>query len=675
MIYACPFPPSSARNGAVRPHLRVRKVLLLLAMASPALLHAQFQQPTAEELKMTADPKAPGAAAVYLYREDVTDDPDNLHSYYDRIKVLTEKGKELATVRIPYEHGVERVTEIRGRTIHADGTIIPFKSKPSDLMDFKGKNLEVNTLTFTLPSAEVGSILEYRLEFSLPVNRVSEPTWNIQQGYFVHKEHFGFTHAVSGINYVKNSQGRPLDRLLYSSRLPQGAKVVFDRDKALFSIDLTDVPPVPEEDWMPPINTLNWRVEFYYTDTESGAKFWEDAGKRWAKEALEFTGPSGFLAKAVAGIVAPTDTDEQKAQRIYAAVEKLDNTDFSREKSEVERKREKLKAVHRAEDVWKQQSGSGNELALLYVALARTVGLKVWPVQVVNRNRAIFDLRYLSLSQLDDYLVVSNIGGREVYLDPGQRMCPYGTLHWKHTFASGFRLTGSGAVHAITPGSGSESEIVQRVADLTVDEQGNLKGTARFTMAGQEALHWRQLALENDQEEVKKQFIESLRDDLPDGVNADFDHFLALDDYTANLIGIVRISGSLGTATGKRFFLPGLFFESQAKHPFVAQDKRLTPIDLHYARTEQDDVTYHLPSGFNVESVPKTADLSWPGYAALRINSSVDNGSVKVVRSFARNFALLDPKVYNDLHDFYLKVAAADQQQLVLTRAAAAKGN
>jgi hypothetical protein len=37
--------------------------------------------------------------------------------------------------------------------------------------------------------------------------------------------------------------------------------------------------------------------------------------------------------------------------------------------------------------------------------------------------------------------------------------------------------------------------------------------------------------------------------------------------------------------------------------------------------------------------------------------------------------ALLDPKVYNDLHDFYLKVAAADQQQLVLTRAAAGKGN
>jgi hypothetical protein len=41
-------------------------VLLLLAVVSPAAVQAQFKQPTDEELKMTADPKAPGAAAVYL---------------------------------------------------------------------------------------------------------------------------------------------------------------------------------------------------------------------------------------------------------------------------------------------------------------------------------------------------------------------------------------------------------------------------------------------------------------------------------------------------------------------------------------------------------------------------------------------------------------------------------
>ena len=70
----------------------MRHTLLLLALAAPALLHAQFQPPTQEELSMTADPKAPGAAAVYLYREETTDDSLHYHSYYERIKILTEKG-------------------------------------------------------------------------------------------------------------------------------------------------------------------------------------------------------------------------------------------------------------------------------------------------------------------------------------------------------------------------------------------------------------------------------------------------------------------------------------------------------------------------------------------------------------------------------------------------------
>src|ERR1035441_5637494 len=109
----------------MRTHVSVRLALLFLAIAAPTLVRAQFQPPTHEELKMTSDPKAPGAAAVYLYREETTDDHMHFHSYYERIKVLTEKGKELATIHIPYEHRTFKVADIKGRTIHADGTVIP----------------------------------------------------------------------------------------------------------------------------------------------------------------------------------------------------------------------------------------------------------------------------------------------------------------------------------------------------------------------------------------------------------------------------------------------------------------------------------------------------------------------------------------------------------------------
>ncbi len=633
-------------------------VSLLLALTSPALVLAQFQQPTDEELKMTADPKAPGAAAVYLYHEEIADDFAHFHSFYVRIKVLAEKGKELATVSIPYVPGADRVTKIEGRTIHADGTIISLTVKPDDLVDFKTKNFQENTVVFTLPSVEVGSILEYRYRYS---GSAFAPTWWIQQKYFVHKAHYSFRpNGYSG--------------MLCDARIGSGEKLVKDK-KDVFTLDIADVPPQPEEDWMPPLNTLRWRVEFYYSQFSSGKEFWDFAEKSWAEWVLDFTNPTGHIKKAVTEIVAPGDTDEQKAAKIYAAVQKLENTRFTRAKSEAERKKEKLKDINKAEDVWKQQSGTDDEIALLYVALARAAGLKVWPMKVVDRSRAFFDKTYLSSSQLDDFIVVVELGGKDVYLDPGQKMCPFGLLHWKHTVATGFRLSEKTAVIATTPSGTYKDAAMQRIANLAIDETGGVKGAARFVMSGQEALHWRQLALENDESEVKKQFNESMRDYLPEGVQADFDHFQGLEDSGSSLSGFVRISGTLGSGTGKRLFLPGLFFESRASHPFVAQDKRITPIDLHYAKLEQDDVTVHLPPGYSVESVPQSPDVTWPNYAMLRIHAAAKDGSVEVVRAFARNFCLLYAKDYNNLHDFYQKVATADQQQLVLTRTPAPKGN
>jgi hypothetical protein len=658
----------------MQPNTFVRSVVVLFTLCAPALLHAQFQPPTDDELKMTADPKAPGAAAVYLYREDVTDDSTHTHTIYERIKILTEKGKDLATNHVSYLHYRDTVSDIQGRTIHADGTIVPLTAKPSDLMAYKAGLFEVDEIVFTLPSAEVGSILEFRLTINTSAFSSATPRWDVQTPYFVHKEHFQFHDAVASGFYIPDRNGDPLDRLMTTEFLPAGAVVNFDKSKNIFSLDLTNLPAIPDEDWTPPLNRLKWHVEFYYTNSKTPVQFWASALNQWSKDAEEFTSPSGTLKKAASDIVAAGDTDEQKARKIYAAVQKLDNTSFSRTRSEAERKKEKLKVIRKADDVWKNQSGDRDELALLFVALARAAGLKALPLQVVNRDRAIFDSRMLSTRQLDDYLVDVLIDGKDIYLDPGEKLCPYGTLHWKHTLASGLKLEDKDPV--TTPAISFKGAIIHRVADLNVDASGSVTGTVRYAMSGPDALKWRQLSLQNDQEEVKKQFKEAIQDDLPEGVQSEFDRFQALDDPAVDLVAQVKVTGTLGSITGKHFFLPALFFESRSKHPFVARDKRITPIDVHYPKIEQDDVTYHLPQGFSLESALQPANTSWPNHAMLKVVSSSSAGSAKITRSLVYNFTLLDATDYPDLHDFYQKVATADQQQLVLTRTTtAAAGN
>ncbi len=657
----------------MRSRIAVFCSLCCVTFAFPAFLRAQFQAPAKEELEMTSDPKAPGADAVYLYREVVTDDKMHFLSYYERIKVFSEKGKELATIRIPYAHGIDTVTDIQGRTIHSDGTVIPLSVKPTDLMEFKEKGYQVNTVVFTLPSVEVGSVLEYRLKIRSPDDRVSQPDWDIQQPYFVHKAHYSF-HPNAGGGVI-DGNGGVLTRLMYSTRVGENNKLDYNNGKDLYSMDLVDIPGIPKEDWMPPTNVLRWRVQFYYTNAATGPEFWNNAGKHWAKHAQEFTNPSKDLSQVVATIVSPADTEEQKTRKIYDAVQKLDNTDFTRTKSAAERKQEKLKNIRNAEDVWKQKSGTDDEIALLFVALGRAAGLKVYPVEVVDRNRAIFDDHLLSASQLDDYLAVVSLGGKDIFVDPGQKMAPFGQLAWKHSLATGFRLTDNGPTPVTTPGNTFKSAAVERIADLYIGADGSLKGSTRYIMSGPDALHWRQLALENDEAEVKKQFNEYVQADLPDGVAADFDHFLGLDDYSSNLMALVKLSGNIGSATGKHFFVPALFFEAHSNHPFVSQEKRISPIDVHYAKTQEDEVTFHLPPGYALETAPQPASAMWANHAGFKIGFETNGDTTTASRTLVYNYTLLPATDYPDLHDFYQKVATADQQQLVLTRAQVAKGN
>ena len=115
-----------------------RLVPLALLLLSAQAWADSWTQPTQEELQMTAEPAAPGAAAVYLLRDECADDKLHSHTFYVRLKVLTERGKEYADQEISYEGAQFKVFGVEGRTIHSDGSIIPFVGKPYEKLLEKG---------------------------------------------------------------------------------------------------------------------------------------------------------------------------------------------------------------------------------------------------------------------------------------------------------------------------------------------------------------------------------------------------------------------------------------------------------------------------------------------------------------------------------------------------------
>jgi len=664
----------------MRASVSALSALLTFSLFSPIALRAQFQQPTPEELKMTEDPKAPGAAAVYLNISEDDNDPAHYKAFYARIKVLTEKGKELSTVDLPYVRGDWKITDIKARTIHADGTVIPIEGKPEDLITSKFGDRKIARMVFNLPKVEVGSILEYSYQIRYDDNHFSSPEWEIQKKYFVHKAHYSFIPFQSyqpgpkgneGTNmYLVGPDGKPISGLIWWMKLPNGYTVKTDVG-GHYTVDVEDIPAIPDEEWMPPIQSFLYRVFFYYKSAYNAADFWKDAAKTWAKETDHFAEPSSSIREAVAKIVSSSDSDLDKAKKLYAAVQALDNTDYSRKMSESEMKDLKIKAPKHAEDIWKQKSGDSDDITMLYLAMLRAAGLKAYAAKVVNRDRGIFDPSYMEMYQLDDMIVDLNVGTNPILLDPGEKLCPFGQLNWRHSGTRGLAESDAGPSVLMTPQQSYKENLTSRTGDLTLDAHGAFTGKLQFTMTGQEALRWRQFGLRNDPDELKKSFDHSLESQVPQGVEAHVDHFIGLDTPDTNLLAIINVQGKIGTATSKRLLLPGLFYETRAHSSFVEQAVRIEPVDMQYGEQVADQISYHLPAGYTVEGAPKDATIPWTGHAVYIVKTASSPGVFVVARRLARAFSQAKPEEYQDLRGFYQKIAAADQQQLVLAAPAA----
>ena len=647
-------------------------VWLVLTASSPAFGAPAWTDPSPDELKMTSDPAAPDAPAVFLFREETVDDNLHYHRLYARIKILTEKGKkEFSDVEIPYEGGVSNVRGVEGRTIHADGTVVPFTGKPYSKELEKSGDEKIMAKVFSLPDVQVGSILEYRWELAYEDNWYMPPHWYIQQPVFVHKAHYHFVPlnlaATFKVLTGKDAFGRETvaNRLLYYPGLPPGVKVREGMDG--YDLVVENVPPLAHEEFSPPLDSYSYRLIFYYSEANSGIDYWKSEAKVWGKDVDRFANPTDKIRQAVAGIVAPGDTDDQKLRRIYAAVMTIENTRFTREHSQAENKAEGLR-TKTAADIWEQKRGSDDEIARLFISMARAAGFKAYAMAVTERDRNALNPGYLNWGQFEDEIAIVNVGGKDVFFDPGQRYCEYGKLHWMHTQVVGIRQNDNGGGALETPPAGYQDNQMLRSADLELGADGTVKGTLRVSMGGAQALRWRQEMLRSDEEEVKKNFDEFLRREVPDGVQVKTTHFVGLTDYTSGLMAVADVSGSLGTQTGKRVFLPSAFFESRAK-PLFAEGKRENPVDLLYPYVAQDKVTVILAPGLEVESLPSAANVSMQQSAAYSAKYSVKGSAYNQERLLALGVTRFKAAEYPQLRDFFQKAGAQDQQQLVLKRA------
>jgi hypothetical protein len=437
-------------------------------------------------------------------------------------------------------------------------------------------------------------------------------------------------------------------------------------------LELKDIPAFVEEDFAPPSDLLKMRVNFYYGTDKMGKpqEFWKVEGKYWTREVDKFAGHSAAVAAAVGKATSPTDTADQKARKIYAYVQKIKNLTFTSREGALEDLLNRDSREKRTVDmVLEKNEGYRDEIARLFWAMARAANLQAYIMRVADRDEYFFQQNIPNPSQLTSEIVIVTVDGKEIFLDPGTPLCPFGHLAWQHTSTEGMRQSADGSTAlAATPVANYKEAISKRVGRITISEDGSAKGAIGIGWAGEEALVHRLSGLKTDAAGRKKELEEDLQAMLPAGATVQLVSAEGWEDQEKQLSASFKVEiPSYASNAGKRMLVPTNLFESRSRQPF-AHGERKQPVYFNFPYYLVDETTITFPAAFQMENLPEVQPVKTE-FSIYSLTHSAKGNSVTISRTYAMAGIAFHQNEYEGLRKFFGAVNAGDSQPLVLTSA------
>ena len=648
---------------------------------------------TPQDLQYKEVPGNKGASAVRLYYAQYINDNTSSVFVYERIKILNEKalnpderGKTYADVEIPLnvvEDRVEAITDLKARTIKPDGSIVEFNGKPFEKTVFKGRGVKLAVKAFSMPEVSVGSIVEYKYRRlrSIPgyaMVRLFGGSWNIQSELFTVKESLHF--RPFDVNAFQSSAKFQFE--MEDNRVSNVSINLKEKPRNVggdSTLELTDVPAFEPESFMPPEDVYKPTVIFFYgrRGSMSVDKEWQELGKdRYEQLETFLAGNKGVKEAALQAIGGETEPGT-KLRKIYERAQQLRNLTYERERTNEERKTENIQRNLSAGDVLAHGYGTNQDITLLFVAMARAAGFDASIVQVGDRKTRFFVKDWTSPRQLSSVIAAVNLDGKDIFLEPGTRFCPYGVVRWNHSVTDGLKLEKKGGTFVKAPPITYDKSVTRRTATMTLGEDGTLKGDVVLEFEGAEALEHRLDAIDSDEAGRKKDLEDELKQWLPTGAIVKMAVSQGWETTGGPVVARFNVElPNYATLAGKRLLIPAFLFQLKQNQAFT-HSQRKYPVYFPYPFTDTDTVSIKVPSGFTLESVPPAQDAKLAGTARYQNVSNFDGTQLVSQRQLAFNGIYFDLDKYSELKSFFGKVQAGDEQQAVLHggNVSAQKGN
>jgi hypothetical protein len=638
-------------------------VMAALAGISSRAAAESFPPITDAERTLKAIPGDPKAPAVVLSREaelrmmgyGIGSHVSSSLTVHSRVKILTEQGRKWGEMTIPHSR-FDRLLSVKGRTVLPDGRSLPLGSKGKfERRTSQREKRYVTSLAF--PSVEVGAILDLSYEIRFDTFLFLQPWYFSDELPVLHSE------IVYDVPKGLAIQGGSSDPFKAGVQTAQEATLSGTRVR----VWAENLPAVPDEPFGPPFADLATQVLILPLTLDTGVErisllaSWVDVCKYTEEDYANARRKDGGVAEAARRIAAAAGKDASgkdagaRVQALYRFVRDEIATDddsegiFLGEGSSLEK-------------TLSQKRGDSAEKALLLQALLRETKTAARIAWAGDRRRGAVDPNLANPLWFDRVLVVVELDGKRVFLDPSDRDLGFGQIAPWYEGTPAVLPDKKKPETVTLPEASFDQNGRRAVIDLTLDESGRLAGTGTLALTGHHA--WERARAEDWQDWLTGQF--------KDFKVADVKVEEAPDDPGGRRVQVAWSLRQLDEAVlgDEVSFAPSRPL-GPATQPFVQPvAMRRSPVLFSFADRDEVEVRLRWPEGWAVDTRPETVrQMSTVGDLDLSVESD-DKGRTLVYRRRLdmKRKQLGTVPDFNAVQTLFAAVEKSDAQTLDLVR-------
>lgn len=614
------------------------------------------------DLQMTVYSKDSSAAAVKLcdYGEAyIIANPVSATLNFERhvrIKILNKSGLEWADVEIPlYYEGSreEKVREIRAASYNLEGgKVVETHLEKTGI--FKEKlDRRFRLQKFTIPNVREGSVIEYTYTI-ISEFATNFPNWSFQSAIPTrHSEYWA--KIPDFIFYQRYMQGY----------VPVTNFEVVTKNQADFSVNahhwvIKDVPAFKEEPYITSKDEYITKVNFALSHIQFPGESVKEIMGSWTKLS------SDLLESEAFGVAI------ERSKFLNSLVEVIVNGEVdSLKKVEMLHKwvRDNIEWTGHCDyyaadlrEIVENKKGSSGDINLLLASMLEKAGFKVEMVLLSTRDHGAIRQGFPMREQFNYTLCGVYVGDRFIMLDATEKVLPYTTIPDRCINSRGLVISKDNHRWMNMETKVKAKTVIN--ADLKIGDEGEFRGTVKFSRDGYDAMAMRKKYFAVG----KEKYMSTLQKDFPwEFEESEFEDVDKLEKPAKEKHSIVVRNSNV--ATGEIIYVNPFISSQIMKNPFTAETREY-PVDFGKNVEELYMVKIEIPEGYVLDEMPKSRVIQLPENKARYLYNITKSGNaIHLTSSLSINRPSFDQNEYVLLKEFYSVVVAKQAEQLVLKKA------